>query len=143
MCGSFTLARNIKQLESTNDHNKKFEWKKFKDSVFYNAGRIISYTLMGIIFGAIGQSFSLLDSSVVSGIFFILIAVLMFIIGLNLTGFFPELKKFNPRLPKKLSNLINKAKGKVDFGFVHGLFTCLMPCGPLYAMYAIASGSGS
>jgi plastocyanin domain-containing protein len=67
----------------------------------------------------------------------------MVIMGVNMLGIFPWLRKFQPRLPRALSSLINREKGRSNSPLIVGLLNGLMPCGPLQAMqlYALSTGS--
>lgn len=133
MCGGI----NLSQCATYKDNNYK---SKLTPSLLYNLGRVISYTVIGGIFGAFGSLISISDFakaivSIISGIF-------MVIMGLNMLNVFPWLKKLNPRMPKflvKKFKLGNSNKGPLVVGLLNGL----MPCGPLQAMQIYALGTGS
>lgn len=133
MCGGI----NLSQCATYKDKNYK---SKLTPSLLYNLGRVISYTIIGGIFGAFGSLISISDFakaivSIVSGVF-------MIIMGLNMLNVFPWLKKLNPRMPKflvKKFRLGNSNKGPLLVGLLNGL----MPCGPLQAMQIYALGTGS
>jgi uncharacterized protein len=68
--------------------------------------------------------------------------VFMVIMGINMLGLFPALRRFSLRMPKFFSTKIDEQKtgrGPAVVGFLNGL----MPCGPLQAMplYALSTGS--
>ena len=133
MCGGI----NISQCASYKEQNYK---SKLTPSLLYNLGRVISYTLIGGIFGAFGSLISISASakatvSIISG-------VLMLIMGLNMLNMFPWLRKINPRMPKFLINKFKKGSSKKGPLYV-GLLNGLMPCGPLQAMQIYALGTGS
>jgi sulfite exporter TauE/SafE/copper chaperone CopZ len=133
MCGGI----NISQCASYKDQNYKY---KFMPSILYNIGRVISYTLIGGIFGAFGSLISI--SEFAKAMVSIISGVLMLIMGLNMLNIFPWLRKLNPKMPKFLTNKFNKEKSKKGPLYV-GLLNGLMPCGPLQAMQIYALGTGN
>lgn len=133
MCGGI----NISQCATYDEQKYK---SKLMPSMLYNLGRVISYTLIGGIFGAFGSLISI--SSSAKAVVSILSGILMLIMGLNMLNIFPWLKKINPRMPKFLTNKFKKdglKKGPLYVGLLNGL----MPCGPLQAMQIYALGTGS
>jgi hypothetical protein len=75
------------------------------------------------------------------GVVQLIAGVFMMIMGMNLTGWFPWLRRITPTLPSFLSGKTGTPGNRGPF-FV-GLLNGLMPCGPLQAMqlYALSSGS--
>lgn len=137
MCGGINLSQCISYKFDENSNSK---FKKLKPSLLYNAGRVISYTVIGGIVGALGTVMSF--SGAAKGIIAILSGVFMVIMGINMLNIFPWLRKFNPRMPKIIGNKLNKNKSKRGPFYV-GLLNGLMPCGPLQAMQLYALGTGS
>ena len=109
-----------------------------RPSLLYNLGRVISYTVIGGIVGALGAVVSF--SGTAKGVVAILAGIFMVIMGLNMTGLFPWMKKLVPHMPKALAK---KAHAKKHSAFIVGLLNGLMPCGPLQAMQLYALGTGS
>lgn len=129
MCGGIMLSQTVGNESST-----KFE--AMKPSLLYNAGRVISYTILGGVIGAVGSAFSLSFKSkaavqIIAGIF-------MIMMGLNMSGF-SLFRKFQIKLPKSFC----KFKSKEGSPFVVGLLNGFMPCGPLQTMQIFALGTGS
>lgn len=120
MCGAINMVAVINQ--NTN--------KRLKSPIFYNLGRIISYTLLGAFTGLIGNIISI--NKTVMGIIIIISAIIMFFMSLNMLG---VLNLKNIKIPR--------TKLKVKSPFVIGLLNGLMPCGPLQAMqvYALSTSS--
>ncbi len=136
MCGGINMS--VCMQYKTNDDGSKLA--KLKPSLLYNLGRVISYTLLGGLVGALGSVVSF--SGTAKGIVSALSGLFMIIMGLNMLNIFPWLRKLNPRLPKFLGRKVHgnaDKKGPLIVGLLNGL----MPCGPLQAMqlYALASGS--
>ena len=129
MCGGIMLSQSI----STGTENK---FEALKPAIFYNLGRVVSYTILGGIVGALGSVFSLslpfkAGLQVLAGLF-------MIIMGLNLAGY-SLFRRFNIKLPWSACSI--KKSGKTPF--VVGLLNGFMPCGPLQTMQLYALGTGS
>jgi hypothetical protein len=66
----------------------------------------------------------------------------MLVMGINMLGLFPSLRRFMPRMPKIFAQKVEGTKtshGPLIVGFLNGF----IPCGPLQAMqiYALSTGS--
>ena len=135
MCGGINLSQCMRQGEETQN-----KWSTLRPSFLYNLGRVVSYTVIGGLVGALGSvvSFTGRMQGVVQG----LAGVFMIIMGINMLGLFPWLRKFNPRMPKSFGKFVSSKK-RSNRPFIVGLANGLMPCGPLQAMqlYALAAGS--
>lgn len=109
-------------------------------SLKYNFGRVVSYTIIGAVVGAIGSVFSLSGTS--KALLMSFAGIFMIIMGLNMMDIFPFLRKFNLRVPKFISDKVHEKK-KNATPFYVGILNGLMPCGPLQAMqlYALSTGS--
>ena len=132
MCGGINISQTLANCS-------REEPNKLKPSFMYNAGRLISYTLLGGLIGAIGSVLSF--SGPAKGLVAILAGCMMIIMALNMLNVFPALRKLNPRIPKVFAGLVGK--GSQRGPFIVGLLNGLMPCGPLQAMQLYALGTGS
>lgn len=106
--------------------------RSLKRPLLYNAGRVLSYTLLGGLVGLLGSVFSL--SPGLRGAFLLAAALGMLLMALSMLGL------FRLRLPRLSALLPGGGRGGA---FVLGLLNGLMPCGPLQAMqlYALSTGS--
>jgi sulfite exporter TauE/SafE/plastocyanin domain-containing protein/copper chaperone CopZ len=129
MCGGIMLSQSI-------GAENKSKFQSLKPAIFYNLGRVVSYTILGGIVGAIGSVFSL-TLSMKAG-FQVMAGIFMIIMGLNMAGY-SLFRKFNIKLPWSFCSL--KKSGKTPF--VVGILNGLMPCGPLQTMQLYALGTGS
>jgi sulfite exporter TauE/SafE len=102
------------------------------NAIGYNGGRLLGYTIMGIIFGAVGSVlvFSLQIKSAV----FIIAGGLVILIGLQMWGI-PFLRKLRPGLPSPC-----RFRGTP---FLIGMLTGIMPCGMLSSMWLVAASAAS
>lgn len=138
MCGGISLSQSLPGGQA---QAKSSARQALTPALLYNAGRVISYTLTGLIFGTLGMLFgaglhtslSVLAQAALK----VVAGLLMLAMGLNLLGLFPALRRLRlrlPRLPKRL-----RPRGPLTVGLLNGL----MPCGPLQAMQLAALSSAS
>ncbi|MFT4146633.1 MAG: sulfite exporter TauE/SafE family protein [Mobilitalea sp.] len=133
MCGGICLSQCAPQKDASTNR-----FAALRPSLLYNVGRVISYTIIGGIIGAIGQVVSF--SGAMKGVVQILAGIFMVIMGLNMLNIFPWLRKFNPRMPKIFARKIYAGRQSNSPLYI-GLLNGLMPCGPLQAMqlYALST----
>ena len=129
MCGGIMLSQSLSK-ESKN----KFE--AMEPAILYNIGRVISYTVLGGIIGALGSAFSL--SIVTKAALQVFAGVFMIMMGFNMAGF-GLFRRFHIKLPKAACKAKSKSKTPLLVGIANGL----MPCGPLQTMQLFALGTGS
>jgi sulfite exporter TauE/SafE/copper chaperone CopZ len=137
MCGGINLSQSIPRGNETNGNRLS----AIRPALLYNAGRVASYTIVGFAAGALGSVFSFTPA--IQGLLKIVAGVFMVIMGLNMLGIFPWLRKINPHLPLFLAEGIEKVKNQNTGPLAVGLLNGLMPCGPLQAVqiYALSTGS--
>ena len=138
MCGGINLSQSIPQ--NKDNENKGF-FSMIRPALFYNLGRVISYTAIGFIVGALGSAITF--SNTAQGVLKLIAGVFMIIMGVNMLGMLPWLRKFNFTMPKIFANKINTAKYQGKGPIAVGLLNGFMPCGPLQAMqlYALSTGN--
>ncbi|WP_037585906.1 sulfite exporter TauE/SafE family protein [Stenoxybacter acetivorans] len=142
MCGGINLSQCIPRGGA-----KRSGMSTFVPAFLYNLGRVVSYTVIGFLLGFVGLLFS--SGSEVGlpvmtqGILKLIAGVFMVIMGINMLGLFPWLRKLNPRMPKIFARKIGAEKVKSKSPLIVGLFNGLMPCGPLQSMQIVALGSGN
>lgn len=110
-------------------------------ALLYNGGRLLSYTIMGAVFGAAGMVITYTMS--VKSMVFTMVGLLVAIIGLNLWGLLPGLRALAPEQSSACGLSGNARRKFAGRPLIVGLLTGLMPCGALYAMWLIAMASGS
>lgn len=138
MCGGINLSQCIPQNGTIKETSR---FSALRPAFLYNLGRVISYTIVGFIVGALGSAITF--SNTAQGGLKLVAGVFMVIMGINMLGIFPWLRRLNPRMPKIFANKINAEKVKSRSSFIVGMLNGLMPCGPLQAMqiYALSTGS--
>jgi len=135
MCGGITISQCVNSGGSAAGAGAKV-----RPSLFYNLGRVVSYTVIGGVVGALGAVISF--SGWARGLVAILSGAFMIVMGLSMTGVFPWINWLTPRLPRLFRRKADAA-GRGKGPFIVGLLNGLMPCGPLQAMQVYALGTGS
>jgi sulfite exporter TauE/SafE/copper chaperone CopZ len=117
--------------------------QRLKPLIFFNAGRILSYTLLGGVIGALGSALTL--SAEANGILTLAASAVMIVLGLQMLKLLPSLGMFLPRMPKLLGHKVHDlATRDADGGaFILGAATFFLPCGFTQALqlYVLATGS--
>lgn len=116
----------------------------FQPVLLFVIGRIIGYTVLGGVLGAIGGELSI--SPVFTGAITFIAASYMLLTGLNLLHILPNSLKFLlPRLPKFMAHKILDAGGssKSLAPLILGALTFFLPCGFTQSLqlYALTTGS--
>jgi uncharacterized protein len=116
-------------------------FQRLKPHLYFNAGRILSYTLLGGTIGAIGSALTL--SPEANGILTITASAIMIVLGLQMLGLLPRVGRF--LLPKSVGQRIHDlASNKVAGGaFTLGALTFFLPCGFTQALQLYVLGKGS
>ena len=133
MCGGINLSQSL--------HAGGSRRAMLRPALYYNLGRVISYTVIGALVGALGSVLSLTPQ--VQGLLKLTAGVFMMLMGFSMLGLFPALSRFAPRLPARLGQRLNKKKTSSRSPLAVGMLNGLMPCGPLQSMqlYALSTGS--
>jgi sulfite exporter TauE/SafE/copper chaperone CopZ len=139
MCGGFMVSYTTKNaMDDQSSERKPNRLSRIKPHFSYSTGKLISYTIVGAFFGLIGSFFTF--TGPMRGIMAVAAGALMVIMGLNMLNILPFLRKVNF---SGLGFLGKRMSGRNKGPFTLGLFTGLMPCGPLIAMELYAAGTGS
>ncbi|MEW6548305.1 MAG: sulfite exporter TauE/SafE family protein [Spirochaetota bacterium] len=150
MCGGISLSQSVRRLgESRIERNAPpaagsgGAVRRLTPGFFYNAGRVVSYTLIGGIVGGLGAVFSF--SSAMKGMLAAIAGLFMVLLGLKMLGVLSGLPRLSRLMPTPIRNRFGRfssASGKRG-PFAVGLLNGLMPCGPLQTMQLYALGTGS
>jgi uncharacterized protein len=111
--------------------------------LYFNVGRILSYTLLGGAIGALGGALTLSPSA--SGAITLIASLVMIMLGLNMLGFLPNIGRYLPTLPPSLAHRLHDATTAETKGvaFLLGAATFFLPCGFTQALqlYVLSKGS--
>jgi uncharacterized protein len=138
--GGLLVAVAAKYNEATSSRSG---FQRLKPLIFFNAGRILSYTLLGGVIGALGSALTL--SAEANGILTIVASAVMILLGLQMLKLFPSLGAFLPRMPKLFGHKVHELATRDAEGgaFILGAATFFLPCGFTQALqlYVLAKGS--
>ena len=99
MCGGINLSQTLHRDNGTRNTSNVM----FQNALAYNLGRIFSYTITGGILGAAGSltgiAENLQTTAFFQGILKLLAGIIMVIMGINMLGLFPALRKLQFRIP--------------------------------------------
>jgi sulfite exporter TauE/SafE/copper chaperone CopZ len=136
MCGGFVIGYTTKNAAKGH--------KGLKQHFVYGGAKVVSYAVIGGVFGLIGGVFAFsiglrAGIAIFAGLFMIAFALSM--LGV---GFFKKFQ-FNPKfLSKWTAKTTHGAKGFYKAPFMTGILSGLfIACGPLQALYLYAAGTGS
>jgi uncharacterized protein len=115
---------------------------RWRTHLAFNAGRIVSYTLLGGAIGALGRV--LMPSPEAAVLLTIIAPAIMILLGLQMVGLFPALRLLIPALPQVVTNRINDLAVRQSRGgaFALGALTFFLPCGFTQALqlYVLTKG---
>jgi sulfite exporter TauE/SafE len=111
--------------------------------LMFHGGRIISFFVLGGVIGALGSAFTLSTSA--TFILDLVIAIVMFVLGINLLDVFPWAKKLQPSMPRFIAKNAHGVS-KLNHTFTPllvGIATFFLPCGFTQSMqlYTLTTGS--
>lgn len=117
--------------------------QRLKPHIYFNAARIISYTILGGAIGSLGSALTL--SLEINGILTIAASAVMILLGLQMLKLLPSMTRFIPTMPKAFSHRIHDlAEHETKGGaFVLGAATFFLPCGFTQALqlYVLSKAS--
>jgi uncharacterized protein len=151
MCGGINLSQcltaggaankvntvNSPKTVNTVNNRLSFLWP----SIQYNLGRVISYSFLGAVAGALGSAITF--SINMRGALNLAAGVFMVAMGVTMLDIFPQIRRFIPKMPKSVSRWIGAGAPSNRGPFVVGLLNGFIPCGPLQAMQVFALSTGS
>jgi sulfite exporter TauE/SafE len=140
MCGPIMLSLPL--TSGGGDQSILAKWSGFGQLILYQLGRVLTYTILGIIVGVVSSSVTVLISqetfSFVLG--FCLIAfTILYVMGKR----FKTLANLQLKLIAPISSLMGRLYGMPLWGFFAGMLNGVIPCGMVYLALATALGTGS
>ncbi|MBJ6749261.1 sulfite exporter TauE/SafE family protein [Geomonas anaerohicana] len=140
MCGGIVAAISLKDKEGALG-------SRLKSQLFYNTGRIVTYTLLGALAGLIGSSLDLMSMKMVFRWFMVGANLMVIMVGLssalglsvlNLSTLEGTGARFLTA-PMRRALAAPSPLASLPLGLVLGL----LPCGLVYAPLLVAAGTGS
>lgn len=135
MCGPIALALPI---------HKQKQFQKIASILSYNLGRVLTYAIIGLLFGIVGKT---LFIGKYQQLFSIAIGMLLLLIlfvpyfGKKI-GSKKNLWSYQLKIQKKLSMLFSREKNILNL-FIIGVLNGLLPCGLIYMAVAGALSTGN
>ena len=114
-----------------------------KPHLMFHVGRWASFFLLGGLLGIVGSWFNISGSAM--GWFTIIIALVLFWLGLNMLGITPSMSTVGIRMPKSTMKTWSKLKDS-NHAFAPvalGAFSFFLPCGFTQSMQLFAVSTGS
>jgi sulfite exporter TauE/SafE/copper chaperone CopZ len=138
--GGLLVALAAKYNEA-NSHLTNFQ--RLQPHIYFNVGRVVSYTLLGGAVGALGSTLTLTPRA--NGALTIVASLIMILLGLQMLKLFPSLGRLQPRTPKFLAHKIHdlSTRGTKGAALLLGASTFFLPCGFTQALqlYVLSKGS--
>jgi len=137
MCGGIVVAYSTTKISQ--------EWSKAKQSyahILYSAGRVLTYTTLGAMFGFLGGVATF--NNLTNGLMLLFAGIFMILAGLSLSGKIKFLTLFehsfsNTSWYAKIFRELLQTKSLLSF-FILGMLNGLLPCGLVY-FFAITAAS--
>jgi sulfite exporter TauE/SafE/copper chaperone CopZ len=136
MCGGILLAQTTDARGVTGRSKRGLI-----ASAAYNGGRVVSYTAVGALCGALGAVITYTPN--IKSMAFTVAGALVLLIGLRMAGILPGLRSTETELPGACSLNARTRRRFAGRPLIIGLLTGVMPCGALSAMWLCAMSSGS
>ena len=141
MCGGIGLSQSLPNRTGSPESGNS-GLQVFLPSLAYNMGRVCSYTAIGFVFGLVGMIIGggsdVGISSLLQGLLKMIAGLFMIVMGLNMLGIFPRLRRFAIPVPKGITKKLGTKRRTASRPFAIGLLNGLMPCGPLQSMWIVA-----
>lgn len=141
LVGGLLLGISARHAEK---HPSATSLQKFRPHIFFNAGRITAYFILGGAIGLIGQAFQL--SGILLGALMIVVGLVMLFLGIQLSELSPRLSGVSLSLPSSISRLFGSTRRDKEYShsqaIVSGALTFFLPCGFTQAMQLFAMSSG-
>jgi sulfite exporter TauE/SafE/plastocyanin domain-containing protein/copper chaperone CopZ len=147
MCGGISLSQSLRSSGGPDiargEQSGESKLERIMPGLLYNGGRVLSYTVIGGIVGALGSAFNF--SPMVKGAIAGAAGLFMLYLGLRMLGIVPALPSLGRILPRALRSRFESARASMAGRgpFAVGLLNGFMPCGPLQTMQLYALGTGS
>jgi sulfite exporter TauE/SafE len=140
MCGGIVIAYSSTKVQSN--------WNKSKQTlshILYSLGRVVTYTILGALFGFLGSVTTF--NSTTNGLFLIFTGIVMLLVGLSLFGKLKFLTLIEHSVSKQVwyqksfKKLI--ASNSLMSFYLLGMLNGLLPCGFVYFFAITAASTGS
>jgi len=119
------------------------EGDRVRPQIYFHAGRIYSFAVLGGVIGSLGSAFQL--GATATFTLGMIIAVVLLLLGINLLDVLPSVKRFQPTMPSVIGKRLLSVKNMNHSltPLLVGGATFFLPCGFTQSMqiYALSTGS--
>jgi sulfite exporter TauE/SafE len=140
MCGGIVVAYTSSKI-----NQKSSYLHQTTSHLSYNFGRVATYTILGAVFGSIGQVVAFTPTS--KGILFLITGLLMLLAGLSLLGNIKFLNSAEWSVSKYAwyQNAFRKLITSKSYGsfFLLGMLNGIIPCGLVYSFAIFAASTAT
>jgi sulfite exporter TauE/SafE/copper chaperone CopZ len=125
-------------------HPEATTWEKFRPHLFFNAGRVLGYAVLGGLLGLLGGVLQV--SSSILTLLTLAVAAVMIVLGIKLTNISPRISAASLTLPSSLARFLGVQEHQREYShraaMLTGALTFFLPCGFTQAMqiYAVSTG---
>ena len=125
-------------------HPEATAWEKFRPHLFFNAGRVLGYALLGGLLGLLGGVLQL--SGGLLAFLTLAVGAVMVVLGIKLTNLSPRISATSFTLPSSIARFLGLSEHQKEYShkasMLTGALTFFLPCGFTQAMqlYAISTG---
>ena len=125
-------------------HPEATPWQKFRPHLFFNAGRVLGYALLGGLLGALGGFLQI--SGGILAFLTLAVGTVMILLGIKLTNFSPRISATSFTLPSSIARFLGLSEHHKEYShkasMMTGALTFFLPCGFTQSMqlYAISTG---
>lgn len=145
MCGGFVATYTFKIAENEPISSLSI-FQKIIPHLLYNSGRLLTYMILGEIFGLIGGTLGVIFAiQNLQGGLQLFAGIIMIILGLDLAGLIPNVEPDTFPGVNLFKRVIGALFDKVNRKniFILGMVLGLIPCGLVYAVGAKAAATQS
>lgn len=140
MCGGIVVAYTSSKIDPKSSYIQQTT-----SHLSYNIGRVVTYAILGAIFGSIGQVVAFTPTS--KGILFVITGLLMILAGLSLLGNIKFLNSAQWSVSKYTwyQNTFRKLISSKSYGsfFLLGMLNGIIPCGLVYSFAIFAASTAT
>lgn len=125
-------------------HPEATSWQKFRPHLFFNAGRIVGYAILGGLLGLLGSVFQV--SGGILAFLTLAVGMVMIVLGLKLTNISPRISATSFTLPTFIARFLGIQEHQKEYShkaaMLTGALTFFLPCGFTQAiqLYAVSTG---
>lgn len=126
------------------EHQQQTYVEKFKPQAYFHIGRLLGFAWFWGLLGLLGSALQISDRGYM--MLFLIVWIVMFLSGLQLTQLFPRISAYHIGFPKSVQRYCSKRwkdKGVYIESGVAGMATFFVPCGFTIIAQAYAASTGN